>query len=137
VSCTDGGPTHKAFAALDADGQRTPHSALIDLLRRENWSGREALMIAGEYVDAVVTPRARRRVCLPARRARPVREAKTTAGLNHPHICTLHDGGERYFFVASPLMIWVLCAPLVVWMRYPSCPDSQTSASTYTVKYSV
>ena len=35
-----------------------------------------------------------------------------------------------YFFAASPLTIWVLCAPFVVWMRYPSCPDSQTSAST-------
>ncbi len=31
----------------------------------------------------------------PERRARFAREAKTIGGLNHPHICTLHDLGEH------------------------------------------
>ena len=46
-------------------------------------------------------------------------------------------GTQHCYFAGSAGIVRVLCAPFVVWMRYPSCPESQTSASTYTVKYSV
>jgi hypothetical protein len=35
-----------------------------------------------------------------------------------------------YFFFASPVTAFSLCAPLVTWTSYPSCADSQTSATT-------
>jgi hypothetical protein len=43
------GPTHKAFAALDAD--------LTALLEKWNAAGRESLVIPGEYLEIVVTKR--------------------------------------------------------------------------------
>ncbi len=49
------GPTYKAFAALDADGQRALHAALVELLQRENTNGGEGLAIPGEYLEVVVT----------------------------------------------------------------------------------
>jgi len=49
------GPIHKAFAALDGDGQRALYDGLIDLLVSENRNGGEALMIPGEYLEVVVT----------------------------------------------------------------------------------
>ena len=49
------GPTHKAFAALDAAGQRALEAALLDFLRASNQSPREALVIPGEYLEAVIT----------------------------------------------------------------------------------
>ena len=49
------GPTHKAFAALEPDGQRELHTALLDLLYRENRNGGEALVIPGEYLEVVIT----------------------------------------------------------------------------------
>lgn len=49
------GPTHKAFAALDAAGQQALHEALVDLLRRENTHPGEALVVPGEYLEVVIT----------------------------------------------------------------------------------
>ena len=49
------GPTHKAFAALDPAGQRALEAALLDFLRGENRSRGEALVIPGEYLEAVIT----------------------------------------------------------------------------------
>ena len=52
-------------------------------------------------------------------------------------LSSIEDGTQHCYFAGSAGIVRVLCAPFVVWMRYPSCPESQTSASTYTVKYSV
>ena len=49
------GPTHKAFAALDAVGQRAFETALLDFLNDWNQGKGEALVIPGEYLEAVVT----------------------------------------------------------------------------------
>jgi SAM-dependent methyltransferase len=49
------GPTHMAFAALDRDGQRALHGALIELLERENQGGHRSLVIPGEYLEVVIT----------------------------------------------------------------------------------
>ncbi len=49
------GPTHKAFAALDAAGQRAFETALLDFLNDWNQGKGEALVIPGEYLEAVVT----------------------------------------------------------------------------------
>jgi ubiquinone/menaquinone biosynthesis C-methylase UbiE len=49
------GPTHKAFAALDESGQRGLHTALMDLLERENRHDGDALVIPGEYLEVVIT----------------------------------------------------------------------------------
>ena len=49
------GPTHKAFAALDAAGQQALSVALDDLLRDHNRREPEALVIPGEYLEVVVT----------------------------------------------------------------------------------
>jgi len=48
------GPTHKAFAALDAGGQQALEAALLGLLRESNRSRSEALVIPGEYLEAVI-----------------------------------------------------------------------------------
>ena len=49
------GPTHKAFAALDADGQQALYAALVELLRNENARDGQALVIPAEYLEVVVT----------------------------------------------------------------------------------
>jgi SAM-dependent methyltransferase len=47
-------PTHKAFAALDAAGQRNLERDLIDLLERMNVAGRESLVVPSEYLEIVI-----------------------------------------------------------------------------------
>jgi ubiquinone/menaquinone biosynthesis C-methylase UbiE len=49
------GPTHRAFAALDAAGQRGLEAALLDFLRASNRSPCEALVIPGEYLETVIS----------------------------------------------------------------------------------
>jgi SAM-dependent methyltransferase len=49
------GPTHKAFAALDANGQRALHDALVALLGRWNRSAGPSLIVPAEYLEVVVT----------------------------------------------------------------------------------
>lgn len=48
------GPTHKAFAALDAAGQEALSAALVELLDRWNVNGGEALVVPGEYLETVI-----------------------------------------------------------------------------------
>ena len=49
------GPTHKAFAALDASRQQELHTALVDLLEAENTNPGTALVVPSEYVEVVIT----------------------------------------------------------------------------------
>lgn len=51
------GPTHRAFAALDADGQQRLADDLAALLRQHNRAGDGALVVPGEYLEVVVTVR--------------------------------------------------------------------------------
>jgi ubiquinone/menaquinone biosynthesis C-methylase UbiE len=48
------GPIHRAFDALDEGGQRSFHSALVDCLRGWNRAKGNALVIPGEYLEAVI-----------------------------------------------------------------------------------
>jgi hypothetical protein len=48
------GPTHKAFAALDAAGAAALERDLTALLERLNVAGPEALVVPGEYLEIVV-----------------------------------------------------------------------------------
>jgi SAM-dependent methyltransferase len=49
------GPTHKAFAALNADGQRALQADIVALLERLNVGGKDALVVPGEYLEVVIT----------------------------------------------------------------------------------
>ena len=51
------GPTNRAFAALDADGQGALQSDLVDLLTRMNRGGSDTLIVPSEYLEVVVTKR--------------------------------------------------------------------------------
>ena len=48
------GPTHKAFAALDAHGQAALEADLLALLRKAD-RGRAGLVVEGEYLESVIT----------------------------------------------------------------------------------
>ncbi|GAB3105280.1 class I SAM-dependent methyltransferase [Lysobacter terrae] len=48
------GPTHKAFAALDAGGQRELEAAIIDLLEQRNVGGCDSLVVPAEYLEVVI-----------------------------------------------------------------------------------
>jgi SAM-dependent methyltransferase len=51
------GPTHKAFAALDAQGQRNLRDDITALLERLNVGGQESLVVPGEYLEVVIIKR--------------------------------------------------------------------------------
>jgi ubiquinone/menaquinone biosynthesis C-methylase UbiE len=51
------GPTHKAFAALDATGQRALERDIVALLEQMNTAGASSLVVPGEYLEIVVTKR--------------------------------------------------------------------------------
>jgi ubiquinone/menaquinone biosynthesis C-methylase UbiE len=49
------GPTHMAFAALDAEGQGRLEADLIALLRSLDGGGADGLVVQGEYLESVIT----------------------------------------------------------------------------------
>lgn len=49
------GPTHKAFAVLDSDGQAGLAADLAQLLEALNVGGSSSLVVPGEYLEAVIT----------------------------------------------------------------------------------
>ena len=48
------GPTHKAFLALDASGQKGLESDITALLERLNVAGTRSLVVPGEYLEVVI-----------------------------------------------------------------------------------
>lgn len=51
------GPTHKAFAALDANGQAALERDVLALLAEFNTAGAESLVVPGEYLEVVIGKR--------------------------------------------------------------------------------
>jgi SAM-dependent methyltransferase len=51
------GPTHKAFAALDAAGQQALERDITALLEELNIAGASSLIVPGEYLEIVITKR--------------------------------------------------------------------------------
>ena len=49
------GPTHKAFAALDAAGQQALEFEILTLLDELNVAGTTSLVVPGEYLEVVIT----------------------------------------------------------------------------------
>jgi ubiquinone/menaquinone biosynthesis C-methylase UbiE len=49
------GPTHKAFAALDAAGQQRLDRDIVALLDEFNTAGAASLVVPGEYLEVVIT----------------------------------------------------------------------------------
>ena len=48
------GPTHKAFAALDSDKQKSLAADIIELLEKSNIGKRGKLVVPGEYLEVVI-----------------------------------------------------------------------------------
>ncbi|HEY0332556.1 MAG TPA: class I SAM-dependent methyltransferase [Stenotrophomonas sp.] len=48
------GPTHKAFAALDAEGQVKLEAAITELLERANVAGSQSMVVPAEYLEVVI-----------------------------------------------------------------------------------
>ncbi len=49
------GPVHKAFGALDADGQAALETDMLALLRRADRGGAAGLVVPAEYLETVIT----------------------------------------------------------------------------------
>ena len=51
------GPTHKAFAALDANGKQALQRDITALLEQLNVGGAASLVVPSEYLEVVITKR--------------------------------------------------------------------------------
>jgi ubiquinone/menaquinone biosynthesis C-methylase UbiE len=49
------GPTHKAFAALDAKGRQALETDIVDLLNEMNTAGPDSVVVPAEYLEVIVT----------------------------------------------------------------------------------